>query len=214
MKMEDIGIGWIDLLIVALLIVGVVRGRKRGMSEELLDLIKWGLIVAVGGLCYQPLGEMLAGGTMFSRLSSYLAAYLGIVLLFILLFSFIRKHIGGKVIESDVFGSMEYYLGMCAGAVRYACMIVVGMALLHARYYSPAEVRAKLKYQEDVYGSNIFPTLCNVQHEVFGVSLSGRLSEDYLPILLIKSTAPEDKSLGSASIIKARERNVYEVLEK
>jgi len=36
---------WIDLAIVALIGVGVARGRKRGMSEELLAVIKWVVIL-------------------------------------------------------------------------------------------------------------------------------------------------------------------------
>ena len=160
------------------------------------------------------MGDLLSGGTFFSRLASYVAAYLAILLIFTLVFSFLRRHLGGKLLDSDVFGSFEYYLGMCAGAVRYGCMIIVGMALLHARYYSPGEIKAKLKYQEDTYGSNIFPTVCNVQHQVFVQSLLGRLTQDYAPILLIRATAPEEKGLGSSSIVKARERNVNEVLER
>src|SRR5438105_11144528 len=93
MKLEDIGIGWIDFLIVGLLVVGIFRGRKRGMSEECLDVIKWIGIVAVGSLCYQSLGETMANGTMFSHLSSYVTAYLAIMLLFTIAFSFIRMHV-------------------------------------------------------------------------------------------------------------------------
>ena len=55
-------VGWVDLLVVVLLVVGVLRGRKRGMSEELLDVIKWSLIVLVAGLLYEPGGRWLANG--------------------------------------------------------------------------------------------------------------------------------------------------------
>jgi len=38
----------------------------------------------------------------------------------------------GQIIGSDVFGNAEYYLGMCAGAVRYACVTLVVLAFLNA----------------------------------------------------------------------------------
>jgi len=214
MKIQDLGIGWIDLLIVGLLVVGVVRGRKRGISEELLDVIKWALIVVAGAFAYQPLGSFLSSATPFSQLSSYVAVYTLVVMAFVLLFSFLRRAIGGKLIGSDIFGGAEYYLGMCAGAVRYACIILVGMALLNARYYPPAEVSAHIKYQMDNYGSVYFPTVCAVQHEVFDGSFTGRLTKNYLGMLLIRPTTPEEKGLGGASLIRARERNVFDVLDK
>ena len=214
MKTDNFSFSWIDLVIAGVLVVGIIRGRKRGMSEELLDLLKWILIVVVAGFGYEPLGSMLTGSTMFSRLACYVAMYTALVFSLVLLFAFIRRQIGGKIIGSDVFGSAEYYLGMCAGVVRYACVTLVVMALLNARYFSPAEVHDKIKYQEDNFGSIYFPTLCSVQNEVFVRSLIGRLTQDYLGTVLIRPTAPEEKGLGSASIVRSHERNVYDVLEK
>jgi len=214
MKNDVFSFSWVDLVIAGLLVVGVLRGRKRGMSEELLDVIKWVLIAVGGAYAYQPMGDFLAGGTMFSRLGAYLSMYTAFILTVTLLFAFIRKQIGGKIIGSDVFGSAEYYLGMGAGAVRYACMIVVAMSLFHAKYYPPEEIRAEIKYQEDLYGSAYFPKPCIVQHELFTQSLTGRLVEDYLGVLLIRSTVPEDKGLGGASVVRAHERSVYDVLDR
>ena len=214
MKSSELSFGWVDLAIVGLLIVGLVRGRKRGMSEELLDLLKWILILAAGAFAYEPLGSFLSGTTMFSRLASYVATYFLIMVVLMLVFAFIRRQVGGKLLGSDLFGNAEYYLGMGAGFIRYSCILLVTMALLNARYYSPAEVKAHIKYQEDNFGSIFFPTLCSMQNEVFAQSFTGRLTREYLGVLLIKPTSPEDKSLGEATLIKARERNVYDVLEK
>jgi len=214
MKNEVLSYSWVDLLIAGLLVVGVIRGRKRGMSEELLDVIKWVLIAVGAGYAYQPLGDYIAGGSMFSRLGAYISTYLVLILVIIALFAFIRSQIGGKIIGSDVFGSAEYYLGMCAGALRYACIMIVAISLFHAKYYTSEEIKTEIKYQEDLYGSAYFPKPCIVQHQLFTQSLTGRLVEDYLGMLLIKTTAPEDKGLGSASVVRAHERNVYDVLDR
>jgi hypothetical protein len=103
-----------------------------------------------------------------------------------------KKHsVGGKLLGSDVFGRGEYYLGMVSGFVRFACIIVTALALLNARYYTQTEVRAMEKFQDDVYGSNYFPTLHTFQSIVFDKSISGSWIKQNLDFLLIKPTEPD-----------------------
>ena len=61
---------------------------------------------------------------------------------------------------------------MGSGVVRFSCMLLAALALLNARYFSPTEVRAMEKFQDDVYGSNFFPTLHSVQADGFRSSHS------------------------------------------
>ena len=42
------------------LLVGLLRGRKHGMSEELTGLIKWLVIVMVCTCAYEPAGQWFA----------------------------------------------------------------------------------------------------------------------------------------------------------
>jgi uncharacterized membrane protein required for colicin V production len=213
--MKSFGLSWVDFLVVILLLLGITRGRKRGMSEELLDIIKWALIVGVAGFFYEPTGQLLSQLSVFSLLSSYLFAYTGILLFIFVVFAFIRQRIGDKLVGAEVFGSGEYYLGMIAGAFRYCCIMVVAMALLNARYYSPADIKASARYQQDNFGSNFFVTMPDLQHEVFTESLSGRLAQDFLKVVLIKPTAPTDKALGGDnSVARRREGSVNEILDK
>ena len=208
-------VGWIDLLVVILIVVGVLRGRKRGMSEELLDVIKWSLIVLVAGLLYEPSGRWFSQLTVFSLLFSYLFAYVFIALVIFATFALIRSRMGDKLIGSDVFGRAEYYLGMVAGGYRYICVMLVAMAFLNARYYSPAEIAAKDKYQDQNYGSKFFPEMPDFQKAVFDHSLIGHAAQDYLNVILIRPTAPEDKNLGGeGSIRRQRERTINDVMEK
>jgi hypothetical protein len=55
------------------------------------------------------------------------------------------------------------------------------------------EVRAMVNFQNDVYGSNYFPTWHTAQEVVFEKSLSGPWIKEHLGFLLIKPTQPEDK---------------------
>lgn len=191
--MDNFPVNVFDLIVVALLVVGVLRGRKHGMSEELLSLLKWMTILVVCALVYEPLGKVFAGSSPFSLLSSYLMAYFAAGLLILILFAGIKRALGGKLIGSDIFGNAEYYLGMGSGLVRFTCMLMAVLALLNARYFTPAEVQAREKFQTEVYGSKFFPGLDTVQSMVFERSLSGPWIKHNLGFLLIKPTPPENK---------------------
>jgi uncharacterized membrane protein required for colicin V production len=214
--MDSLSLSWVDFAVVLLLGLGLWRGRKRGMSEELLDIIKWVLIVLVAGFLYEPGGQLLAQVTsVFSLRSCYVTVYMAIALFIVLLVSLMRKNIGSKLVGSDVFGAAEYYLGMVAGIFRYACIILVGMAFLNARYYSPEELRAGAKYQQDNFGSSFFVTLPDLQQEVFKRSYSGRFTQEYLNAVLIRPTAGDGKEIGGEdSIGHRREKSVYDILDK
>lgn len=215
MNLQAVQISWFDLLVVVLLLVGVMRGRKRGMSQELLDVLQWLLIVVAAGFFYQPLGDFFASFTAFGLLSCYLWAYAIVAGIIMVTFMVVRRQVGEKLVTGDVFGNGEYYMGMMAGALRYLCILLVVLAFLNARHYSQQEIRAKLQYQTDNFGSAYFPNLNTLQQEVFAQSQLGSLARDYLSTLLIRPTSPEDKTLGKGGrVVKARERTFEQVLEK
>jgi uncharacterized membrane protein required for colicin V production len=196
MSMDGLPFNAFDLFFVAILVAGVFKGRKKGMSGELISMIKWLVILLGCAMAYEPLGSMFGQSTsIFSKLSCYLMAYLGTALIVVLIFAGLKNSLGGKLAGSDAFGNAEYYLGMGAGFVRFACALFVGLALLNAPYFSPQEVKASEKYQNEWYGSTYFPTLHGVQSVVFEKSLVGPLIKDNLGFLLIKPVEPETKEL-------------------
>ena len=133
---------WFDFFPLAMLIVGVIIGRRRGMSAELLGLFQWLLIVFLAALACEPVGRFLAELSGFSPVTSYVTAYLlaaGVIKLFFVL---LKRMAGEKLVGSDVFGSLEYYLGMLAGAVRFACMTIFALALFHAKPLNPEQLAA------------------------------------------------------------------------
>ena len=196
MTFDKMPFNWFDLLIVVALFVGVQRGRKHGMSEELLMLLKWLALMLGCAYLYEPIGSMIASSSsVFSILNGYLIAYVGVALMIAAFFALIKKMTGEKAVSSEVFGRTEFYLGMLAGMVRFSCMVIMGMALLNARNFNPAEIKADISYQNDVYGSTYFPKLYNVQSQVFEHSMAGPWIKDNLSFLLIKSTVHEKKDL-------------------
>jgi len=186
---------WFDIGILLFLGLGISRGRKHGMSQEIILVLKWVAIILVAGLGYAIVGDVITDNSVFTHLSAYLMAYIVIAMGITVVFWGITKLAKGKLVGSDVFGSGEYYLGMIAGFVRYVCILIFGLALLNARLYSEKEVTDDLKFQNDVYGSNFFPKLYTVQDDVFKKSFAGPHLRDALGFLLIKSTAPETKEI-------------------
>ncbi len=196
MSLDKLPFNWFDVLLVVVLVAGILRGRKRGMSEELITLLRWLALVAVCALFYQPVGDFIAGsGRVFSHLASYIMAYMGLALGVAVLFTLIKRGLGGKLIGSDVFGKAEYYLGMPAGMVRFACMLIAVLALLNAREFTQQEIQRDEAYTMENYGSHFFPSVRSMQEMVFAKSLAGPWIKDKLAVLLIKPTVYESKEL-------------------
>jgi uncharacterized membrane protein required for colicin V production len=195
MILDKLPINWFDFLLVFVLLAGVLRGRKNGMSEELMPLLQWLAIVCVGAYFYETIGQPVADATVLSSLFSYVATYLGVAVLIKVCVSLLKRLSKGKLVGSDLFGKGEYYLGMVGGMVRFGCVLIAALALLNARYFSPEEIKATKAYREEVYGKDYFPGLIAAQQAVFEQSLTGPWIKANLGFLLIKPTAPEKKQL-------------------
>jgi uncharacterized membrane protein required for colicin V production len=186
---------WFDVALLLVLALGVQRGRKHGMSTEIMLVLKWIVIILVGGLGYAVVGDVISDNSVFTHLSAYLMAYIVIALFITVTFLVIKKMANGKLVGSDVFGSGEYYLGMVAGLVRYTCIVIFALAFLNAPLYTKAQIDADLAFQNDVYGSDFFPKLYTIQSDVFEKSFVGPHIHNELGFLLIKSTPREVKEI-------------------
>ena len=183
-------INWFDILMVIVLLVGYSRGRKHGMSKELLQVLKWLTVVMVSAIGYEPLGLWLDSTIHLGKLTCYIVSYCFIAVLVLILFTLLSEGLSRKLAGSDTFGKSEFYLAMPAGMLRFACIVIVLLALLNARLYQTAEVKAMEKFQNDNYGSQFFPTLSSIQIEVFENSFLGPQIKKYCSFLLIKPTHP------------------------
>jgi len=196
MSLDKLPVNLFDFVLVAVLVFGVLSGRKHGMSEELLPVLKWFALLCACAVAYEPLGSLFAQSSrVLSMLTCYLMAYIAVALVVLISFAGVKRGLGGKLIGSDIFGKAEYPLGMFSGLIRAACVLLAALALLNARFFSPTEVQAMEKFQNEVYGSNFFPGLHSLQSTVFESSLTGPWIKDHLSFLLIKPTAPEDKQI-------------------
>ncbi|MFO1488706.1 MAG: CvpA family protein [Verrucomicrobiota bacterium] len=197
MSFDKLPFNWFDIALLMVLFIGIQRGRKNGMSQELLSSLQWLVLVFACAFGYAPVADFITSSSpVFSAFTANLMAYFALALLVGSLFTFLKKAAGGKLVGSDVFGNGEFYLGMVAGMVRFTCILLAGLALLNCRYFSPAEIKAEQKYQNDVYGSDFFPSLYTIQSQVFEKSFAGPWIKKDLQFMLIKPTTPEKTQLA------------------
>jgi uncharacterized membrane protein required for colicin V production len=204
---------WFDVALVLVLGFGFWRGRRRGMTKELLPCLQWITILVGAGLGHIFLADLLQqqglvrnvfGNHFDERTAALMSAYILIFLAVFIVFAILRRNLNPKLEGSNIFGGNEYYWGICAGLVRYLCMLLVGLALLNAPFYTPTEIKAKQAYNNRWYGGGLngysgdfIPTVYEVQDSVFKKSLVGPFIKEDLSVILINSTAAPKKTAHS-----------------
>lgn len=212
MNASTLSLNMFDFILLAVLAVGVYRGRKRGMSEEVLDLVKWGVILVGVTFGYKPLAGLMRQFVSMPLFYLNCMSYLLIVGLGHLLFAIVRRVAGEKLLGSDSFGPLEYYLGMIAGAVRFGCITLVVLSIIHARLITDAQYQAERKEQLDLYGSNFFFTWGSIQRSVFNDSFSGPHIKKNLGFALIEPQPMQEIISLEGGPGRRRERDVDEVM--
>jgi uncharacterized membrane protein required for colicin V production len=185
---NTLSVSWFDGVVVAVLVFGLFRGRKNGMSKEILPLFQWLAIILVSGLFYSVVAQWLVSLAHLDPLTSNLLGYAVLALAVFSIFSMLRRPLGLKLFGSNLFGSAEYYLGTPSGMVRYACVLLFALSFLNARHFTSAQIDADNRFQERWYGAHFFPGLYTVQNQVFEKSLTGPYIKKYLAVLLIEPT--------------------------
>jgi uncharacterized membrane protein required for colicin V production len=204
---------WFDVALVLVLAFGYWRGRKRGMTKELLPTLQWLAILLGAGFGHTYLADwfqqqgvikQVFGNHFNERTAALMSAYLTITLGIFIVFVALRRKFNPKLEGSSFFGGNEYYWGVVAGLVRYVCIVLVALALLNAPFYSTGEI-AKIKaYNNRWYGGGMkdysgdfLPRVDEVQDSVFRQSLVGPLIKNNLSMLLINTTATGRKTARS-----------------
>jgi uncharacterized membrane protein required for colicin V production len=212
---ESLAFNWFDLALVALLIFGYWRGRKRGMSRECLPVLFWLSSLCACAALYQIVAEQLMTGSWVrsvfgkpftDRTAVNIGSYLLIMFGVYLVFAILNRAFKAKLEGSNAFGGSEYYLGMLAGVVRYACILLVGLALLNAPFYSAAEIAASKLYKLNTYAAgggakglendtgDFIPDLSEIQESVFKGSFFGPFIKENMGYVLINTVAPGKKA--------------------
>ncbi|HEX7653508.1 MAG TPA: CvpA family protein [Verrucomicrobiae bacterium] len=207
---QNLSFNWFDITLLCILAFGFWRGRKRGMSREALPTIMWLVMIIGGGYGYEPLGDLLrktsvirqiCGNNFNERTFAYMTAYILIGMFLFMVHAYLAKVFRERVSGSNTFGNNEYYLGIGAGMVRYACITIFFLALLNAPFYSSAEIAAQKAYNNRWYGGgeknfsgNFIPSIADIQIGIFQKSMSGRFLKEQAPTLLVGGTSQQLKA--------------------
>ncbi len=186
--------GYVDGLLVVWLVVGFLRGRKHGMTQELLPVLQWVGIVLLGGFFNQPLAAYIRQSTDGAIHNPWacVMAYGLIAFGTALVFALLKHWLGEKLTGSDIFGRFEYYLGILAGVTRFACMALVLLAMMHSRVVTRAEldaINAQMKKNLDDIHPPRYVYGC-LEQAIFTQSFTGRTVQTDLPDVLIPTFTP------------------------
>jgi uncharacterized membrane protein required for colicin V production len=206
-SLDKLTFGWFDVALVLILAFGFWRGRKRGMSRELLPLLKWLAIVIAGALGYRLLGDELTQSGYIQKIygTKFLASTAGNVTAYLIIagfvwaaFAIINNLFKKKVETANAFGGGEYYLGVISGVVRYACIVFFLLALLSAPFYTVEEIAARAAYNKQWFGGGLYDgnylgDVPSLQNSVFKKSILGPLIHDHCSALLIEQMAAGGK---------------------
>jgi uncharacterized membrane protein required for colicin V production len=195
LALDNLPVNWFDAVVVGMLIIGLFRGRKHGMSKEILPLLKWVSLVLVCGIWYPMAAQLLVNTASLSQLPGCIFGYLLLAFVIVLVFMFLKWLLAGRLGDKSLFGGGEYYLGMLSGMIRFACMLLAVLALLNAPVYTMQDIKKHDAYVKrwfggGLYSGNYFPSLHTVQEEVFTKSFTGPYIKDYLGPLLIETAPP------------------------
>ena len=195
LALDNLPVNWFDAVVVGMLIMGLFRGRKRGMTKEILPLLKWVSLVLVCGIWYPMAAQLLVNTASLSQLPSCIFGYLLLAFVIVLVFKVLGWLLASRTVEHNFFGGGEYYLGMLSGMVRFACMLLAVLALLNAPYYTAQDIKKHDAYVKrwfggGLYSGDYFPSLHTIQEQVFTKSFIGPYIKDYLGPLLIETAPP------------------------
>jgi hypothetical protein len=203
LALDKLPIGWFDAALLVTLGFGAFRGRKNGMTKEIIPLFQWIALVLAPGFGYPFVAQYYHTTCHFSILLSDLIGYLTIAAVVFLIFSGIKKALTPRLAGSNIFGSGEYYLAVPCGIIRYFCIVMFILAFINAKHYTRAEIEAKAAYNARWYGGGIYtgnyiPDLHTVQDGIFKKSFTGPYIAQYLGVLLIQTVPGDSGGDGSA----------------
>ncbi|MGB8370109.1 MAG: CvpA family protein [Limisphaerales bacterium] len=195
LALDNLPVNWFDAVVAGMLIIGLFRGRKHGMSKEVLPLLKWVSLVVVCGLWYPMAAQLLVNTAALSGTPSCIFGYLLLAFAVVLVFMVLKRLLVYRLAGNNLFGGGEYYLGMLSGMIRCACMLLAVLALLNAPVYTAQDIKKHEAYVKrwfggGLYSGNYFPSLYTIQEQVFTKSCTGPYIKDYLGPLLIETTPP------------------------
>ncbi len=168
---------YVDLVALALILLGIVRGFVKGLSGELAGLISAAVAAIAGFKFYRPLGEYFLRSTHLSEAAAYSAAFATVTLgsyALMRILRFLLRH----MMEFSFKGRLERLGGALVGGLSVAVTVIVFVFIMGIL---PSSTLHSLFAQDSFLGR----TVCSKLGPVYE-----RLSEKY-PALQIPANGEE-----------------------
>ena len=192
LNVNSLPVNWFDAVVILVLVFGIYRGRKNGMSKEMIPALTWVTLFIVCGSYYKLVAQTFKNAAGLDDLTSFVLAYIGLAFIVYLIFSLIKNALAKKLETSNLFGNAEFYIGVPAGIIRFACILLTALALLNAKHYTAADIAAHNAFVNQNFGGDLFSVadVHTIQEQVFKKSLTGPPIKKYLGPLFIDTTPP------------------------
>lgn len=177
-----------DIVLLILIISGLLYGRKRGLSVELLPLLHWLTLVAVCGTLCEPIGAPIAALIEIQPNAAFAFVYLILAAAISYGFWTLSRTAGKGLPGSKCFGDAEFPLGAVAGAIRFVTILFAALALTSAQYI-PEEDLAEPRFAFQT-GENDGPDPAELHRSVFVRSWGGRWLKHNFSRWLIAAEPP------------------------
>jgi hypothetical protein len=156
----------------------------------LVPLLQWIALVIVCGMGYPTLAQILIQHLAWGRTVADITGYLAFAVVIYIFFGFLKRLFTERLVKNDTFKGGEYYLGMPAGMVRFACMLLAALALVNAPVYTSQDIAnqtaaSKANFGGGMMSGSFFPSFNDVQNAIFVQSFTGQYIKSNLGMLLI-----------------------------
>lgn len=182
---SQLRLGWIDLLAVVSLLLGLHLGNRTGASKQILSFTMWLLVLVFSAFGYLFLGPLFTQWFGLDSAVGDLLAYLTIASVTALILAIINRAYADRVEATTAFGKMEYVLGPIAAMVRNLAVLLLVMGAIHGLSVSSVVEQRQRKEQMNNYGMMLYPTKGMIRDAVFVESTTGRLAQQFLSFLMV-----------------------------
>ncbi|HXF09159.1 MAG TPA: CvpA family protein [Desulfuromonadaceae bacterium] len=205
----DVPFNWFDMAVILIILFGFYRGRRNGMSKECLPLLQWLILVPLCAFVYPIAGQCYINFFKWDKLAAYVAGYVTLAAVVLIFFSILKKLFSERMANSDGFKRGEYVLGMFSGVTRMVCIIIVFLALLNAPVYTQQDIQKRAAYVKETYGGgtysgDYFPTVQEVQNQVFNKSFIGAVARNNIGMLLINGVDKKTTDAPKPKVTSAK----------
>lgn len=179
---------WFDLITGVVVISGLLYGRKRGLTLELVPLLHWITLIIVCGTFYAYFGAPIARWIEIQPNEAFVFVYLFLAVVVTYAFWTIKRTIAKGLPGSKCFGEAEFALGAIACAARFLCIQFACVSLVSAQYVAEEDLAEPSYFHLPEEGR--LPSPAAVQRGIFRRSKSGRWLKYHFGQWLIAAQPP------------------------